>query len=60
MTTLSGGLYARTWNRKQPPSEKHWLPSFPTRKREQYIEDIEFTMWLLFCKMYGSEYYSED
>ena len=66
--TLSGGFYARGWNKKQPPTEKHWQPISGRSRVEhgigQFIEYCKdeslFENWLTKCKQYGAEYYDED
>lgn len=62
--TLSGGLYAHAFNRKQPPGKKHWPPLNPEKK---YINrcfnelayltaEQNLRLWLITGKQYGAEY----
>ena len=68
MTTLSGGLYAQSWNRKQTPTEKHWPPTNPNKKAlNSHCNDIQkfntqqrLRYWLIHCKHCGSEYLEDD
>ncbi len=61
--TLAGGFYAGTFNRKQPPTEKHW-PSSTDEKRYYRMRmfmhgcgmENSFDAWLTQCKHYGAEY----
>lgn len=66
--TPSGGLYSIVWNKKQPPSEKHWSP-ISNKTKTQYSEELDiydfnkdicFGVWLLFCKQYEAEYIEEE
>lgn len=51
------GLYG-PFNAVKPITEKYWFS--PIKRRDDYITDIEFGVWLLFCKFYGAEWKQEN
>ena len=64
--TLSGGLGARTWNKKPHPGGKHWPPDKSIIRYNlnlifsELLEEDRLDIWLTGCKHYVAEYYDSD